>query len=510
MKKNLYIIIATVCMLFVSCDKFLDVAPDNRTVLDNPTAVQELLVSAYPSGQYFHVCEVMSDNVGERNVSGTHSRAILNEEMYTWQEGFQAGTGHDTPFYLWRGCYNAIASANQALATIAAVSDPEKYTAQKGEALVCRAYAHFILVNMFAEHYDPNNANEMLGVPYVDEPEDIVIKYYKRSSVAEVYRRIEEDLLAGIVLIDDKAYSVPKYHFTKAAANAFAARYYLYTGNWDKVIEYANACLGSNYADKLLPLNTAAFMGISSDEYEAKYRTVEQPNILLLVGCPSSWGRDAGSSSLRYGMVAAQRVAIYTSPNVGGTNATYYRAWSSSSSGAYYMHKYFDYFKRSYPGSSTGTSHTMGAHFMLEDVLLMRAEAYAMKGAAYFDSAVNDIHTLLLKRVSGAYVPVTLSKINDFYLTGATAANYPDLSPFYNINEDQKGLLKCIVDWRQKEFMSDGLRWFDIKRFHLAVTHTFPNTNKYATMTLAPYDLRRALQIPMEAQAFGIEPNQRP
>lgn len=38
-------------MLAVSCNSFLDVVPDNRTLLDSPDAVKEILVSAYQIGR---------------------------------------------------------------------------------------------------------------------------------------------------------------------------------------------------------------------------------------------------------------------------------------------------------------------------------------------------------------------------------------------------------------------------------------------------------------------------
>ncbi|KAA6336723.1 hypothetical protein EZS27_015150, partial [termite gut metagenome] len=103
MKKIIYPFISAAILFCYSCDDFLDVMPDNRTVIDNPETIQELIVSAYPNMQYFHVCEVMSDNVGERKVSGGHSREILNDEMYRWLEGYQSGTSQDTPYRVWSG-----------------------------------------------------------------------------------------------------------------------------------------------------------------------------------------------------------------------------------------------------------------------------------------------------------------------------------------------------------------------------------------------------------------------
>ena len=52
-------------MLAASCNSFLDVVPDNRTLLDSPDAVKEILVSAYPPAHYYQICEGMSDNARE-------------------------------------------------------------------------------------------------------------------------------------------------------------------------------------------------------------------------------------------------------------------------------------------------------------------------------------------------------------------------------------------------------------------------------------------------------------
>lgn len=229
-------------MLAASCNSFLDVVPDNRTLLDSPDAVKEILVSAYPQAHYYHICEVMSDNAQERKVSSTHSRATLNKQMYYWDDGTE--TSQDNPVYVWTNYYEAIAASNMALEAIEEAGDTDEYSTAKGEALVCRAFNHFILVNLFAEHYDPNKAENMLGIPYNTKPETQAIVYYTRDNLKRVYELIEEDLTKGLPLLKDETYEVPKYHFTKAAASAFAARFYQYKGDWDKVIEYTSNVLG--------------------------------------------------------------------------------------------------------------------------------------------------------------------------------------------------------------------------------------------------------------------------
>ena len=74
--------------------------------------------------------------------------------------------------------------------------------AVKGEAYLTRAYGHFMLVNLFAKHYDPETAAQDPGVPYVLEPETEFIKEYSRGTVEDVYDNIEDDLEEGLDLVD--------------------------------------------------------------------------------------------------------------------------------------------------------------------------------------------------------------------------------------------------------------------------------------------------------------------
>jgi len=65
----------------------------------------------------------------------------------------------------------------------------------------------------------------------------------------------------------------------------------------------------------------------------------------------------------------------------------------------------------------------------------------------------------------------------------------------------------CALDFRRIEFLHEGLRWFDILRHRIPVTHT---TRAGETLTLGADDPRRMLQIPREAVAMGgLEPNPR-
>lgn len=486
---NKYLLIFCFLLLVVAgCDDYLSQVPDNRAQLDSKDKVGELLVSAYPEAGYALFCEAMSDNVEDNPAAGQDLR---NADAYFWKD---ASTTHqDSPEYYWNAAYAAIAAANHALEFIETESEPELYNAEKGEALVARAYAHFMLVNLFAKMYNPGSAVYDPGIPYVTEPEKQSLKTYERKTVAHVYSMIEKDLLEGLPLIDDQAYEtgsgatgVAKFHFTKTAAHAFAVRFYLFKKDYDKVIAHANEVFSfGDGAEYLRPWNTE-YQSLSAQELAVAYtRSSERSNILLSEAA-SEWARLF--NGLRYSTGALRYQEIFPNPT-GGRFAisTFY-----TSAGAYFVNKFREHFVRIGTNANTGFPYVVFPLFTMEEVLLSRAEAYAFKNQ--FHDAMADLNTWVAKRIDG-YDPdfhsLTFNKIYNFY--------------GHNINQDN--IVDAVLHFRRVEFLHEGLRWFDIRRHDIPVVHT---TNAGEVLELKPGDPRRVLQIPQEAISIGgLEPNPR-
>lgn len=64
----------------------------------------------------------------------------------------------------------------------------------------------------------------------------------------------------------------------------------------------------------------------------------------------------------------------------------------------------------------------------------------------------------------------------------------------------------CILEFRRNEFMWEGLRYFDLIRYKIPVTHKDYNGN---TNTLYPGDDRWVFQIPETSVLAGMELNPR-
>ena len=251
-KKILYSAVVAVAsvLTFSSCNDFLDTMPDNRTTMDSGDKIADLLTNAYPQGNDILVNETMSDNTdyyGATNPNGNR----FGDEVYFWKDVMESS--NDGPEFFWLGQYQSIAAANEAIVDINKLEKTNissetrtKLEGLRAEALLLRAYGHFKLVTEFSKMYNPATADKDLGIPVSKQVETLTSKH-TRGTVAEVYKAIDEDIQAALPLVNDN-YRVPKYHFNRKAAYAFAARFYLYYQKWDKVVEYANQVLGSNPA----------------------------------------------------------------------------------------------------------------------------------------------------------------------------------------------------------------------------------------------------------------------
>ncbi len=482
MKRNALYILIAILPAFAGCEKYLDQAPDSTwTQLDTPEKVSQLLGTAYPQANYMAFCEAMSDNVTDKGV-GVELRT--NRDPYYFND--VQNVNEDSPEYYWAAAYKAIAAANNALKACENAKDSAAYSRQKGEALVARAYSHFMLVNLFSKSYDATTANTDMGIPYVTEPEEVVFKQYDRKTVAYVYEQIEKDLLAGLPLIRDDKYKVPKYHFNQKAAYAFAARFYLYKRDYSKVVMYADMAFPTNQTGAYLrPWNTS-YVFLSPLELFNVYTNSSERANLLLVETASPYGRYV--AQYRYGMNYPMYRAIM-GPNV--TDGGWCYPVYSYGTNDYFVPKISEYFVKQSVNANIGFIYTMVPLFTAEEVLFNRAEANVMLGNT--SAALADLNLFASTRIvnyDASDNNITLAKCKAFY-DGA---------------DNQDALLGVVFDFKRAEFVQEGLRWFDAMRYKATITHY---TSDGETLTLAPEDPRRVFQLPVTAKTSGLPMNPR-
>lgn len=494
-----------------ACNDFLDKLPDNRTELDTEQKIAKLLVSAYPSTTVNELFELYSDNTDDNGPKYAYYQ-LSEEECYNWkdtQEEYQ-----DTPNYLWQGYYEAIAAANMALKAIEERGNPESLAPQRGEALVCRAYCHFMLANIFCNAYN-SHASQELGIPYMEEVETTVLPQYKRGTLQEVYEKIERDLLASIPLISDDSYSVPKYHFTKKAAYAFATRFYLYYmqadfSNCDKVIDYATRVLGNTAGNQLRDWAAwGKLTGNDNVQPDAYIASTNKAN-LLISSTTSNWGvllsnYMVGKRYMHNKLIASYET-VQSSGLWGNASNLYVKPFTTSGYESSFVRK-----SGLYEGDYL---YYMPILFSTDEILLYRAEAYALK--KNYNQAAADI-TTWQKAYTNNKRTLTPDIINDYYKGMPYYSPLQSITPKKRLNPDfaieegmQENILQCILHVRRITTIHEGLRWPDIKRYGIVIYRRLVSDG-YGTVTdeMPVNDLRRAIQIPRSVILAGMQPNPR-
>ena len=117
-----------------SCEDFLDTMPDNRAELNSDEKITAILVSAYPTHSSILLTEYGTDNVMDNGKAyNIYHYYPIAEETYLWETSSES-SGNDDPNSIWQGYYSAIAAANQALAAIEEMGNPDRLSPQPEES----------------------------------------------------------------------------------------------------------------------------------------------------------------------------------------------------------------------------------------------------------------------------------------------------------------------------------------------------------------------------------------
>lgn len=526
MKKR-YAIIALAAMSagLVSCDKFLDVMPDNRTELDTQEKIQALLVSAYPETDYLLLTEFSSDNVDDYGEDNPNTDRFI-DQVYAWDDVTEAN--NESPENLWESSYKAIAAANQAIEAIENMVGPEAkgYEAEMAEALLCRAYSHFVLVNVFSQAYTASTAENELGVTYMSTPEQGLNPKYGRESVAQVYDKIDKDLQRALPMVSDSYYTVPKYHFNQKAAYAFATRFYLFYEKPEETVKYADACLGSTPASMLRDWRDQAKMTQDDEVLTNHFIDASLAANLLLITAYSKMGlcfTGPYSTYSKYASgnyLATNETGIALATLLGKNNNSFFavpmKVYSATNHDKTTFWKLPYLFEFEDPVAQTGFYRTVYPAFTGDQVLLERAEAKIL--LRQYDSAVADMN-LWLSNISKTDWNLSAEDIDALikdveYSTAMASTVKKKLNaPFLDKPTAlQENLIHFCLLLKRVDSYSQGLRWFDVKRYGIEIQRRVMGADgkpKTAGDILRSGDPRRAIQVPQKVRDAGYEPNPR-
>lgn len=522
------LMLASVAIL-ASCSDQLDTLPDNRTTLDTPKKIAGLLVTAYPDRTPTLFNEWMSDNtdyMGAQNSQGNRG----GDQYFFWQE--QTEGGNDSPEQVWMLYYEGVYKANEALAAIEDQGGPKNDILRnsKGEALLIRAYDHFILANEFCRPYNGKTSTKDAGLYYATGIADFsaAAEQSNRGTVAEVYAKIAADIEAGIPLLND-TYEVPKYHFNKQAAYAFATRFYLYYEKWEKAKEYADKLLGSNPAASLRDYRALQAMPLSKSDQAVKsaeaYCSASADCNLLVQTSVSNAGMALGPwlISKRYTLTNyLSETELFNSNNIWGTSSNL--IWkpftvNSGENNFALLMKLPREFEVRNTTTGSGYLRTLNVDFTMDEALLNRAEAEIMLGQN--DAACADM-TIWMKNFFNTNVTLTPTSVQTYFKTVPYA--YADaakmvpsfkkhISPRFTIDAEgsvQESLLQCLLNFRRIETVHQGMRWMDIRRYNIEIPRRLIGANGKPSKNLdwlEKDDPRQVVQIPQSIREAGVAGN---
>lgn len=574
--KFIYALSAVAVAMLSSCSDFLDTPTDTRVELLTTEQLRMLMNSAYPPYNYIWPCELMSDNMEDNNAPDDNNMRYNlapynrgDDEMFRF-EPCESSSDTETPSAIWEGYYNSVASANAVLDKLDEFeakngSLDATQLAIKGEALLLRSFNHFCLAQVFCEAYaGPELSKTKLGLPYVTKPETTVKPHYDRGTLAQTYEHIVADLEAGLPLIDNSLYTVPKYHFNTAAAYAYAARLYLFMRQYKRAFNYANMAFGAPKVDDVdsfdpaSAVDAASYMSDIYNKLGTFYYLTDfglyqngidkQSNFLLIatnsVATRHFYGsrrygviRNALNSTLHGSSPAWSRFKWVTS-NGKGSSFTMHPSFNgcsftngSSEYGLFNGCNIQEHFEYSDKIAGIGYPHITRREFFGEETLFVRAEARLFLGDTQGALADVDVWEKNRRKTPGSdgmedqYVDLTVDNINTFYVTNvpddpestkggdsgygiAKTINIDQVCPETDATvsaESVMGMLQCIQHFRRIETIHMGFRWFDIKRYGIEFTRYIGKDAEEIRLTLD--DPRRAIQIPSEVVAAGFQAN---
>lgn len=451
MKKHIYSIICiSAALALSSCGKFLEEYSQDEIRPNSANDYLELIAGEI----YYNTNEtpvhtyldIMTDDCEEFAKEGASALFPDNRSAgfgyYTWQASPEHQfTGTLNSDQAWAFYYHQILIANMILYDVDDKNGTEQEKAQtKAEAYMVRAFAYFMLVNLYGEPYDPEKFPDALGVP-INDLIGAENKKFQRVSAAEIYDLILSDGENALAQFEEAGQSSSIYRWNAAAANVFMSRVCLYIHDWDGAISYANAALAANA--NLWDFNTklaeeSAGDGSSDDHFLRS----NNPEILF------SFGSYSGGyiSELAYGMFPASTKlrSLYIEGDLryDNNNGAYIRYLGNLFIGGGKRYCPYKSYMSSYTGVHSNAIRTAEAY-------LNRAEAYAMKGGENLQDAIDDINMIRRNRF--------------------TPEAYKDLTA-----DTQEDVITAVRDERRMELCFEGHRWFDLRRWDRpSITHTF-------------------------------------
>lgn len=447
--KNISIgILSLLTVGFSSCSKFLEEPVDNRTLITTIPDMEKTLNYLLPYSDH-HFTDLMSDDYIFRDLSGhivasaadavlpifefSITRESLGENQFLIS-GFNPITAFRRSYYR---VINSLLLIEKAKAyTPRNTAEEIRKNVVIGKSLATKAYSYYMLTNLFAKQYNASTAATDLSVPFIEAYNGDAIVPFKQATVAGIYEVIEKDLLEALTLVNDTETENTVFTFNKDAINALLTRVYLDKKEWDNVIKYADRVT----ATKTSVLNVRNLRSTYRDyaEYSNQYFN------------------PANASNILMGNNTYQLIAYFFSGMYPYPARQFMQANNADPANDYIIQTsalFSDFVPQKFGKFFNASARNFNLPLLtVDEVIFNRAEANIEKNSGINQSAISDLSTL----------------IDNQNFTAAEGTRKKGLLAGLTT---RAAAMEMLLTVKRIRFSSEGMRWFDMRRHNIPVTH---------------------------------------
>ncbi|MDN3708265.1 RagB/SusD family nutrient uptake outer membrane protein [Myroides ceti] len=463
--KNKFLTLVAVAALFVSCQDAYEVDQpgyqfEESAVYNTPADINRGvsgLYSSLPGESEINFVSYFTDELG---VGRDNAGQGINDGSYR----FFMNAGNSFAASTWTSYYNIINRCNRLLNRIEElkVINPaleSDYNKNRGRILAIRAYSHMKLFAYFTPDYKNPTGLSVIKFDFLQTSD--YTRFEKRATVAEIVSFIESDIAEALtydISYSDGDATLPKVkaYVSTAFAHAVLVKLYAMTGNATGVIEHVDAITTASLGG---PIDYVTLFAKDSETPETNSDVISYLLRLPTEGysVAAAWwaGRvDAqrGSAYMEIGRslyneldkldpastnqpMSAARADVRFNVTVLGSSAPQAN-YSSLAADVYRTRDLL--FIGKYPGSTQAVLQNNIMLFRYADMLLAKAEAFAMQG-----------------NVSG--VEGLIKDLRSARNFAGTPASMPTIT-------NVQSAWKAILEERRLEFAFEGHRYLDMKR----------------------------------------------
>ena len=466
MKRNLLYILISLCVVFTSCEDYLNVKPQTQVPTEDfynsETGYEDALIGCYVKMTSSNLYGRFLTMSGLDYLAQYYNRMSTTSAEYAFKSFDYSNASVEAQFKsVYNELYNVILQANDIITHIDAkgkeiVKSEYKRNMIKGEALALRAYCHFDLLRIFGQL--PQSATKNVSLPYSevtgveDRPlysyEKFVEKLSADLTAAQqllggaperefkyLYKTPTDEMVEEESQLKDDFYTYRRFRLNYYAVRALMARFYLYTGDTQSAYTAAMEIINekssdgssvltfdneADFAKGNFTLPTESLFALSSAQLEG--RNAELNNLFKL-GNPTSDPMHINSD---------RKKELFQTRNTGSNNR-FNKLWGEYLTGAGqplpYLRKYFQ--------NEISASEEQKLEGRWQIPMLRLSEVYLIA----MESSTN------------------LSEINSLFYTYMVARNEQP-AEFKSIEEAKAEILN---EYR-REFIAEGQMFFAYKR----------------------------------------------